>query len=527
MSLFFYRGWTSADLSKVSSISVSRDSTITHTRWGHLALLAASMVVGISLNLLYLAGYRACPRAGREVPHVCLVWLAVRDILVCLILFPTAMDWLIVNLSEWSGGDAWCSIAGFFDFYLNAVYPLLLISLIIVLYSRKLWKPPILPSYPPGPPIHPSSRHSNYSHSRGHPPPALSNSHSHHPSHSAGALQPPSVAGSVQSNRSCQQGGDFRKGFAKKDRGGSRPGSVQGSIHNESRHHTGSIHNESRHHGPGSRPGSVQDKYLAPPARTSSPLGMLQEHHHEGYAASMDGSDLWDAASLDYPGREEGMIEDMDLDFDPHEPELRVWLKWVTLSCWFIALGFGIPGAMNMQTVAGRPPGCYIRSNPFKNAYNYAIDDPGFNFLMANCILTYVIAAIFMIIMAVLLGTVRWTKDGKLNRFIKMCIGLIMVFLITRTPIEIMQFKDLIHSAQGYAYTNLRPDELEYDLLLIWAGLMPSCLNPIVYLFCVSEYRQNIAKSWRIITGKEKSVDEVDEELEIDPDAPTKMTDIM
>ncbi len=53
------------------------------------------------------------------------------------------LDWFIVGLSTWSGGDAWCATAIFFDFYLNALYPLLLITLCVILYTRKV--PPVLP----------------------------------------------------------------------------------------------------------------------------------------------------------------------------------------------------------------------------------------------------------------------------------------------------------------------------------------------------------------------------------------------
>ena len=117
------------------------------------------------------------------------------------------------------------------------------------------------------------------------------------------------------------------------------------------------------------RPGSVQERYMAPPARTSSPLGMLRERpeFRGDYPASLDGSDLWDAASLDYPGREEDDYPGMDMedDFDPNEPRLREWLKWVAHACWILALGFGVVAGMTMNTIGPQPPGCYVRANPF------------------------------------------------------------------------------------------------------------------------------------------------------------------
>jgi hypothetical protein len=46
----------------------------------------------------------------------------------------------------------------------------------------------------------------------------------------------------------------------------------------------------------------------------SSPLRAVEEE--TGYAASAVGSDLWESASLDYPGREE-LYMDQDDDFEP------------------------------------------------------------------------------------------------------------------------------------------------------------------------------------------------------------------
>ena len=48
--------------------------------------------------------------------------------------------------------------------------------------------------------------------------------------------------------------------------------------------------------------------------------------------------------------------------------------------------------------------------------------------------------------------------------------------------------------------TNLRPDQLEHEVLLFWAAVMPVVGNPIIYLFCVTEYRQNILAVWRSCT---------------------------
>ena len=56
---------------------------------------------------------------------------------------------------------------------------------------------------------------------------------------------------------------------------------------------------------------------------------------------------------------------------------------------------------------------------------------------------------------------------------------------------------------QGVTVTNLRPDQLEHEVLLFWAAVMPVVGNPVIYLFCVTEYRQNILAVWRSCTQGE------------------------
>ena len=60
----------------------------------------------------------------------------------------------------------------------------------------------------------------------------------------------------------------------------------------------------------------------------SSPLRAVEEE--TGYAASVVGSDLWESASLDYPGREE-LYMDQDEEFEPVSsrcPSLFRWTFW-------------------------------------------------------------------------------------------------------------------------------------------------------------------------------------------------------
>merc|ERR1719245_458242 len=78
------------------------------------------------------------------------------------------------------------------------------------------------------------------------------------------------------------------------------------------------------------------------------------------------------------------------------------------------------------------------------------------------------------------------------------------MFLASRSSVDILQFRDIIHTSQGISITNKRPDQLENEVLLFWAAIIPVVGNPIIYLFCVTEYRQNIINMWRVCTQEEK-----------------------
>ena len=51
-------------------------------------------------------------------------------------------------------------------------------------------------------------------------------------------------------------------------------------------------------------------------------------------------------------------------------------------------------------------------------------------------------------------------QDGKLNRFYKLAIALCVLFIVTKSTVDIFSFQDLIHTSQGFSITNRRPDEL-------------------------------------------------------------------
>ena len=104
-------------------------------RWGYAALLGLTLVASLVLNLGFLLSFVGS--AGlRQQPHWAFLFLALRDLLVTLVLIPSAIDWLVANFGMWSGGMGWCKAAGFLDFALAFEYPLLLLAIAFILYTR-------------------------------------------------------------------------------------------------------------------------------------------------------------------------------------------------------------------------------------------------------------------------------------------------------------------------------------------------------------------------------------------------------
>ena len=104
-------------------------------RWGYAALLGLTIVASLVLNLGFLLSFVGS--AGlRQQPHWAFLFLALRDLLVTLVLIPSAIDWLVTNFGMWSGGMVWCKAAGFLDFALAFEYPLLLLAIAFILYTR-------------------------------------------------------------------------------------------------------------------------------------------------------------------------------------------------------------------------------------------------------------------------------------------------------------------------------------------------------------------------------------------------------
>lgn len=131
------------------------------------------------------------------------------------------------------------------------------------------------------------------------------------------------------------------------------------------------------------------------------------------------------------------------------------------------------------------PNGCFIKPDKalLARSRNNAISqDPVLNFFFATTAISYILPSLLMILMAILLRTTRWTQvcvaklqnckdfgekktlaahqDGKLNRFYKLAIALCVLFIATKSPVEISSFIDLIHTNQLFAIVNKRPDEL-------------------------------------------------------------------
>jgi len=264
-----------------------------------------------------------------------------------------------------------------------------------------------------------------------------------------------------------------------------------------------------------------------------SPPPMNSTLVEEEYLDHEDG-ELWELASMEYPGKAEDQmdLQGYDDDLDPDEPRLREWLRYIVPLCWMVGLGLGLPAAMIANYDEKRPNGCYIKpdNNLLAQSRNNAISqDSSLNFLIASVVMAYIVPAICMVIMVILLRTTRWTQDGKLNRFYKLAISLCLVFIATKSPVDIISFKTLIHTAQNFSVLNTRGDELEQEILFVWVALMPVVINPIIYMFCVTEYRSNIGRTWRKCIGTNKEKEDFDDLKESagEDNGLTKESDIM
>merc|ERR1711892_149463 len=137
---------------------------------------------------------------------------------------------------------------------------------------------------------------------------------------------------------------------------------------------------------------------------------------------------------MEYPGRNELELGDDLEEEDPLEPRLREWLKYMVPLAWLVALGLGIPAAM-LATSDNKPPGCYIAALPeniARSRHSYVVQDPALNLLLCSLSINFLLPSALLILLSILLCTTRWTKDGKLNRFYKLCIALSTMFMAAR-----------------------------------------------------------------------------------------------
>ena len=509
--MFFYRTWAGRkDLNLPDDpFNDQLFSQFLFHRWGFGALLGITLLASLFLNFGFLLSFAGNPNI-RRLPHWTFLMLCVRDLAVTLVLIPTAIDWFVVNMGIWGGGAIWCKVAGFLDFALAMEYPLLLISLAVILYTRRfvaVGEEPL--DLPMEDMIMPQQQQQQQQLNTSRPPSAA-------PSFIKPSSKPPSVAGSVDGYRNRPNGSVMQPRPTPPSSTSSsrpfhvppnRPGSVTGSI--EGRLAAGRMSANRRpqqlhhqHHaagGPspssmeGSRLSAVPER-LKPSQgfRTSSPLREVDETN----CSVGDADDLWDAASLDYPGRD--FESPRGWDFMEHEVKYYTWHNILLGFTWLLAIGIGVPAAMMIEYFPHKRPGCYVPVDPFNNPYSYTINDPGFNFQLSFLVISYMISAVTLFLLLILICWHRMA-DKRFRTFVKMLSTLTAVFVISRSPVDVIQLKGLIEAAMGF---NLKdPFEIEYEIVLIWVSYLPLVFNPIVYFSFLSEYRQGTFKILRSLCG--------------------------
>ena len=524
--MFFYRPWDlNGRLQSIDYGTAYEDplnnllySQFIFHRWGYAALMILTILASLCLNSAYLLSFIGNP-GQRKTPHWALFCLCIRDLLVTLILIPASIDWFVVQFGVWNSGQIWCSMAGFFDFTLATMYPLILLAFAIILYTRAYHPPNDQLDLPmgdidplegpePGGVLHTSSR-----------APSVANSYTGRTS------KPPSIIGSengyrnrpnmhqrvMQNQHNMRHGGQHAP--AQKSPfyvAPNRPGSVTGSI--EGRLAAGRMSGGRRQQTPsldGSRmsdpnhPGMRHQR--SSNFRASSPLHEVDENMSLG-----DADDLWDQASLDYPGREFDQSSPRGWDFMEMEVKYHTWHVWLLIIFCLTALSMGIPAAMFMEVLPNTRPGCSIPVNPFSNPHSSVIDDVGYNFILSFIIINYMIFSVILVAVLLLI-CYRRMADKRFATFIKILTVLTAIYFVSRSPVDIFQFKSLIEASMGF---NLRDKmEIEYEILLVWATWLPLVLNPIVYFSFLGEYRKGTMKVVRQIFGCQSMEDRKEEKM--------------
>ena len=303
LKMFFYRPWVGNE-GQYGTSSVSQPdlfaTQFAYHRWGYAALLLITLLAGVILNGLVVGSFLFDWKNLKKMPHTVVFTLCIRDLLVALILIPICVDWYVVHVGAFSSGEIMCKITSFFDYALAAQYALILVIFAVILYTRKFPKfedtldpiEDLMATQMQRPPSHMS----NSSHNR--PPSHMSNSYNQPrrtPSRqsSQNGSRAPSVVGSVDGYR--KPVGPGQPGFRPQRPNLMTPPKRPGSV-------TGSIEGRLANSGPAGRMGR---QFMA-----SSPI---QE-------ATDEDLDLWDAASLDYPGRQSPRAGDFE-EFE-HEDQI-------------------------------------------------------------------------------------------------------------------------------------------------------------------------------------------------------------
>ena len=365
--MFFFRSWAQAPTINGRPPPGGPPDIFGHqfanNAWGYGILLGLTILGSLLFNGSFLLTFWTNPHQRRYVPDIAILLIVIRDLLVTCFLFPTLIVWMIVNEGVWNSGIAWCKMSGFFEFTLTAQLPILLIAFCVILMSRRLPKIDDLYFDEPMGPIDEFINDNQLGPTSNVPGVIV--------------VSPPSIPGSKNPSRAPSvisgsiSGSVIRGGSVNRTPG--RPGSVDGFAHGGGNRGkrlvpggmrrpesvTGSI--EGRLAVPGRRPGHSQEGSV----RSSSGGGSSRLHAphpsshfrassplHEVDETSIDG-DLWDAASLDYPGREfETFSQPGDGTGSPDAfgpPTFHGWHYWLLGFTWIVALAIGIPGTIFIQ----------------------------------------------------------------------------------------------------------------------------------------------------------------------------------
>ena len=93
----------------------------------------------------------------------------------------------------------------------------------------------------------------------------------------------------------------------------------------------------------------------------------------------------------------------------------------------------------------------------------------------------------------------------KLTNHFKILMACFVTFLISRSPLDILQLKSLFEAAWGIRKLNKEVFELELEIMTVWCTYIPLVIHPIIYFCFVSEYRNQAKKLLRILCGCQDS----------------------